>query len=127
MAVNNITKGAIIIAGSGMCTGGRIPHHFKQRIWGSRNTIIFCGYQAQGTLGRLLVDGKQHINIFNETYNVKAQVETLGVFSARAGQNELIDWVCNFDDSTRVALVHGDSEALEVLSQWLWNEKTLHI
>ncbi|WP_299074326.1 MBL fold metallo-hydrolase [uncultured Paraglaciecola sp.] len=54
MAINNIKKGALIIAGSGMCTGGRIRHHFKQRIWDARNTIIFCGYQAQGTLGRLL-------------------------------------------------------------------------
>ena len=61
MAVNNIAKGALIIAGSGMCTGGRIRHHFKQRIWDSRNTIIFCGYQAQGTLGRLLVEGKKNI------------------------------------------------------------------
>jgi metallo-beta-lactamase family protein len=125
MAVNNIAKGAIIIAGSGMCTGGRIRHHFKQRIWDSRNTIIFCGFQAQGTLGRLLVDGKQHIKIFNETYNVKAKVETLGGFSAHAGQQELMDWVSNFDDSTRVALVHGDPEALEALSQRLWNEKKI--
>ena len=125
MAVNNIAKGALIIAGSGMCTGGRIRHHFKQRIWDSRNTIIFCGYQAQGTLGRLLVDGKQHIKIFNETYNVKAQVETLGGFSAHAGQNELMNWVSNFDESTRVALVHGDPEALEALSQRLWKEKNI--
>jgi metallo-beta-lactamase family protein len=123
MAVNNITKGVLIIAGSGMCTGGRIRHHFKQRIWDSRNTIIFCGYQAQGTLGRLLVEGKKNIKIFNETYAVNAQIETLGGFSAHAGQQELIDWVANFDDSTRVILVHGDPEALEVLSQRLWNEK----
>jgi metallo-beta-lactamase family protein len=125
MAVNNIAKGAIIIAGSGMCTGGRIRHHFKQRIWDSRNTIIFCGFQAQGTLGRLLVDGKQYIKIFNESYNVKAKVETLGGFSAHAGQQELMDWVSNFDDSTRVALVHGDPEALESLSQKLWKEKNI--
>jgi metallo-beta-lactamase family protein len=123
MAVNNITKGVLIIAGSGMCTGGRIRHHFKQRIWDSRNTIIFCGYQAQGTLGRLLVEGKKNIKIFNETYAVNAQIETLGGFSAHAGQQELIDWVANFDDSTRVILVHGDPVALEVLSQRLWNEK----
>jgi metallo-beta-lactamase family protein len=126
MAVNNIAKGAIIIiAGSGMCTGGRIRYHFKQRIWDSRNTIIFCGFQAQDTLGRLLVDGKENIKIFNETYNVKAKVETLGGFSAHAGQQELMDWVSNFDDSTRVALVHGDPETLEALSQRLWNEKKI--
>ena len=125
MAVNNITKGALIIAGSGMCTGGRIRHHFKQRIWDSRNTIIFCGYQAQGTLGRLLVEGKKNIKIFNETYAVNAQIETLGGFSAHAGQQELIDWVSHFNDSARVALVHGDPEALETLSQQLWKEKNI--
>lgn len=125
MAVNNINKGAIIIAGSGMCTGGRIRHHFKQRIWDSRNTIIFCGFQAQGTLGRLLVDGKQNIKIFNETYSVKARIETLGGFSAHAGQQELIEWVAHFDDSARVVLVHGDPEALEALSQRLWKEKNI--
>jgi metallo-beta-lactamase family protein len=123
MAINDITKGAIIIAGSGMCTGGRIRHHFKQRIWDSRNTIIFCGYQAQGTLGRLLVEGKKNIKIFNETYVVNAQIETLGGFSAHAGQQELIEWVANFDESTSVALVHGDAQALEVLSQKLWDKK----
>lgn len=125
MAINSIAKGALIIAGSGMCTGGRIRHHFKQRIWDSRNTIIFCGYQAKDTLGRLLVDGKKHIKIFNETYSVKCQIETLGGFSAHAGQQELMDWVSNFDDLARVVLVHGDPEALEVLSQRLWKEKKI--
>jgi metallo-beta-lactamase family protein len=125
MAVNNIAKGAIIIAGSGMCTGGRIRHHFKQRIWDSRNTIIFCGYQARGTLGRLLIEGKQSIKIFNETCVVKAQIETLGGFSAHAGQSELMDWVANFNHSPRVVLVHDDPEALDALSQKLWNDKSI--
>ena len=125
MAVNNIKKGALILAGSGMCTGGRIRHHFKQRIWDSRNTVIFCGYQAKGTLGRLLVDGKENIKLFNDTYAVKAQIETLGGFSAHAGQNELIGWLANFAPTPRVVLVHGDPEALEALSQKLWDEKGL--
>ncbi|WP_299074312.1 MBL fold metallo-hydrolase RNA specificity domain-containing protein [uncultured Paraglaciecola sp.] len=73
----------------------------------------------------LLVDGKEHIKIFNDTYNVKAQVETLGGFSAHAGQNELVEWVSNFDESARVALVHGDPQALEALSQRLWKEKNI--
>jgi metallo-beta-lactamase family protein len=125
MAVNNIKKGALIIAGSGMCTGGRIKHHFKQRIWDSRNTVIFCGYQARGTLGRLLVDGKKHIKLFNETFLVNANIETLGGFSAHAGQSELIEWLDNFDKSARFVLVHGEAEALEVLSQKLWEEKSI--
>lgn len=123
MAVNKINKGAIIIAGSGMCTGGRIRHHFKQRIWDSRNTLIFCGFQAQGTLGRQLVEGKSMIRIFGDSYVVRAQIETLGGFSAHAGQSELIDWVSNFVNKPRVVLVHGDPEALDCLSQKLWEEK----
>jgi metallo-beta-lactamase family protein len=125
MAINNIKKGAIIIAGSGMCTGGRIRHHFKQRIWDNRNTVIFCGYQAQGTLGRLLVDGKKRIKMFNDSFAVKAQIETLGGFSAHAGQSELIEWVSNFTGSPRVVLVHGDPQALDALSSKLWDEKSM--
>jgi metallo-beta-lactamase family protein len=125
IAINKIKKGAIIIAGSGMCTGGRIRHHFKQRIWDSRNTIIFCGFQAQGTLGRLLVDGKTSIKIFNDTFAVKAQIETLGGFSAHAGQSELIEWVSNFENKPRVILVHGDPDALDCLSQKLWDDKKI--
>jgi metallo-beta-lactamase family protein len=69
------------------------------------------------------VEGKKNIKIFNETYVVNAQIETLGGFSAHAGQQELIEWVANFDESTSVALVHGDAQALEVLSQKLWDKK----
>ncbi len=87
MAINRMKGGAIIIAGSGMCTGGRIRHHFKQRIWDDRNTIIFTGYQAQGTLGRVLVDGAKRVKIFNEEYVIKCQIETLGGLSAHAGQS----------------------------------------
>ncbi|MDN4502679.1 MBL fold metallo-hydrolase [Alteromonadaceae bacterium BrNp21-10] len=125
MAINKINKGALIIAGSGMCTGGRIRHHFKQRIWDSRNTIIFCGFQAQGTLGRILVDGQKHIKIFGEDYLVKANIETLGGFSAHAGQAELMEWVANFKGSPRIMLVHGESIALDVLSHKLWTDKNI--
>ena len=125
MAINRIKKGALIIAGSGMCTGGRIRHHFKSRIWDSRNTIIFCGYQAMGTLGRLLVDGKKMIRIFNDSFAVKANIETLGGFSAHAGQRELVEWIEQFTPSSQVVLVHGDAKALDKLSYVLWDEKNL--
>ena len=101
MAINRIKSGAIIIAGSGMCTGGRIRHHFKQRIWDDRNAILFTGYQARGTLGRLLVDGALNIKLFGEEYVVKARIETLGGLSAHAGQSELVDWAGQFDASAR--------------------------
>lgn len=125
IAINRIKKGAIIIAGSGMCTGGRIRHHFKQRIWNDRNTIIFCGYQANGTLGRLLVDGKKDIRMFGDHFAVKAQVETLGGFSAHAGQNELMEWLQGFNSKPSVVLVHGEPKSMDALATRIWSD--LHI
>ena len=125
MAINRIKSGAIIIAGSGMCTGGRIRHHFKQRIWDARNTLIFIGYQARGTLGRILVDGARHIKLFRDDFVVKARIETLGGFSAHADQDELVDWLGKFENAPRAALVHGEPEALDALSQRLWKDKQI--
>lgn len=119
MAINRIKSGAIIIAGSGMCTGGRIRHHFKQRIWDNRNTVIFVGFQARGTLGRILVDGAKEVKLFGEPYAIKARIETLGCFSAHAGQGELIAWAESFTPRPRVMLVHGEPEAQVVLAQKL--------
>lgn len=125
MAINRIARGAIIIAGSGMCTGGRIRHHFKQRIWQRNNTIIFIGYQARGTLGRRLVNGATNVKLFGEEYLVRAKIETLGGFSAHAGQSELIQWLSNFETEPQVFLVHGDPKALDKLSQKLWADKAI--
>jgi metallo-beta-lactamase family protein len=123
MAINRIARGTIIIAGSGMCTGGRIRHHFKQRIWDDRNTIIFTGYQARGTLGRLLVDGLKQLKLFNEHYVVKAHIETLGGLSAHAGQSELLEWIGHFRGERRVVLVHGEPRAMDALSRELWQRQ----
>ncbi len=125
MAINNVKNGAIIIAGSGMCNGGRIRHHFKQRIWESRNTLLFVGFQAQGTLGRILVDGIKTIKLFGEQYAVRAQIETIGGFSAHAGQSELIEWVSAIDGQPSVILVHGEANALDALSDALWQRKQI--
>lgn len=122
-AINNIKRGALIIAGSGMCTGGRIRHHFKHRIWDKRNAVIFAGFQAQGTLGRLIVNGAKHIKMFNDDFAVNASIDTLGGFSAHAGQTELIEWISAFKSSPRVMLIHGEAQALDALSQKLWNDK----
>ncbi|MGQ9426620.1 MBL fold metallo-hydrolase RNA specificity domain-containing protein [Gilvimarinus sp. F26214L] len=123
IALNSIKRGALIIAGSGMCTGGRIRHHFKQRIWDSRNRVIFVGFQARGTLGRIIVDGAKHIRMFGEDFVVKARVETLGGFSAHAGQTELMEWASAFKSDPRILLVHGEATALDALSEKLWEEK----
>jgi metallo-beta-lactamase family protein len=122
MAINEVQQGALIIAGSGMCTGGRIRHHFKRRIQRSENTLIFIGFQANGTLGRILVDGHKKIKLFGEHVNVAAHIETLGGFSAHAGQSELIEWASHFNHDTPVALVHGEAEGLQGLQQKLAEE-----
>ena len=127
MAINRIKGGAIIIAGSGMCTGGRIRHHFKQRIWDDRNTLIFTGYQARGTLGRILVDGAKSIRMFGEEYVVKARIETLGGLSAHAGQSELIDWVSAFDPPPRTVLVHGEPRAQDAMADKLWRDHKMKV
>jgi metallo-beta-lactamase family protein len=125
MEINKIKQGAIIIAGSGMCTGGRIRHHFKHRIWREQNTIMFIGFQAQGTLGRLLVDGKKEIRMFGDEFKVRARIETIGGLSAHAGQTELIEWASAFEPKPRLVLIHGEATALETLSQKLWLDKNI--
>lgn len=125
MAINKIKSGAIIIAGSGMCTGGRIKHHFKHRIWNERNTVIFCGFQAKGTPGRHIVDGAKMIRLFGSETAVRARIATLGGFSAHAGQSDLLNWIGHFQPQPRVMLVHGEAETLKVLKDKLQTEQHL--
>jgi metallo-beta-lactamase family protein len=125
MALNDIKHGAIIIAGSGMCTGGRIRHHLKERVWNPKNTVMFVGFQAAGTLGRILVDGAKDIRLFGEEVIVKAKIETLNGFSAHADQGELVDWLLQVKGKPRVMLVHGELSALDILSMKLWREHRL--
>ncbi|MEQ8264510.1 MBL fold metallo-hydrolase [Pseudohaliea sp.] len=116
MAINRIDRGALIIAGSGMCTGGRIRHHFKHRIWDARNTVVFVGFQAEGTLGRLIVDGVSPIRMFGDEFVVKARVATLGGLSAHAGQSGLVSWLGAFDPAPQTVLVHGEAGAQKALA-----------
>jgi metallo-beta-lactamase family protein len=116
VAINRITGGAVIIAGSGMCTGGRIRHHLKLNLWRAEAHVVFVGFQARGTLGRALVDGAKTVKIFGEEFDVKAQVHTLGGFSAHAGQSELIQWAGGFTEQRpRTYLVHGEPDKMEAL------------
>ncbi len=119
MAINRIAQGAIIIAGSGMCNGGRIVHHLKHNLWKSSNHLIFVGFQAQGTLGRRLVDGERRVKLFGQDIIVKAKVHTIGGFSAHAGQAELLDWATAIGGQPQFYLVHGEPEAQQVLQQKL--------
>ncbi|MFC0709704.1 MBL fold metallo-hydrolase RNA specificity domain-containing protein [Azorhizophilus paspali] len=119
MAINRIKSGAIIIAGSGMCTGGRIVHHFKHNLWRQECHLVFPGFQAQGTLGRRIVDGAGSVKVLHQRIAVRAQVHTLGGFSAHAGQSQLIDWVQHFDHHPELYLVHGEREKMLILQQTL--------
>lgn len=119
MAINRVTQGAIIIAGSGMCNGGRIVHHMKHNLWKSSNHLIFVGFQAQGTLGRRLVDGERRVKLFGQDIIVKAKVHTIGGFSAHAGQNELIAWARGIGSQPQFYLVHGEHQAQLALQQAL--------
>jgi len=113
-AINNIEKGAIILAGSGMCNGGRILHHFKHRIWNPKNAVIFVGFQAKGTLGRKIIEGVKYIKIYHEPIKVAAKIYTINGFSAHADQKELLEWMSELEELNRVFLVHGEYEIQEI-------------
>jgi metallo-beta-lactamase family protein len=111
--INKIERGAIIIAGSGMCTGGRVLHHFKHNIWNRRNSIIFVGYQASGTLGRKIVDGAEWIKIYHEKIRVKAGMYTINGFSAHADKMGLVSWMKSFSKLGKIFLVHGERDKMD--------------
>jgi metallo-beta-lactamase family protein len=120
MALNRIQAGAIIIAGSGMCNGGRIRHHLKHNLWRRTSHVIMVGYQAIGTPGRALVDGARIFHMGGEEIAVKASIHTLGGFSAHAGQLQLINWAEGFrNKKLRIYLVHGEPEAKSTLRRKL--------
>ena len=107
MAINDIMCGAVILAGSGMCNGGRVRHHLKHNLWRERCSVVFVGYAAQGTLARRIVDGADSVKIFNQDIPVRAQVWTINGFSAHAGQPDLLDWLGEAP-RRKVFLVHGE-------------------
>jgi metallo-beta-lactamase family protein len=111
MAINKIKSKAIIVAGSGMCEGGRIGHHLKYNLWRPECSIIFVGFQAQGTLGRRIVDGARSVTIWGEEIAVRARVWTIGGFSAHGDQKELLAWLSAFRSSPTVFVTHGEESA----------------
>jgi metallo-beta-lactamase family protein len=115
--VNQLDGPAIVIAGSGMCTAGRIRHHLKHGIWDPRNTVLFVGYQAPGTLGRILLDGAEEIKMMGSEFAVKAEIAKIGSFSAHADKDELINWLSCFKQTPKtVFLIHGEPDTLETFS-----------
>ncbi len=115
MKLNRLKGGNIIIAGSGMCEGGRIRHHLKHNLWRPECSVVFAGFQARGTLGRKIVDGEKTVSILGESVAVRASVHTINGFSAHAGREGLIRWLEGFTNSPEVFLVHGEEEATKSL------------
>ncbi|MBS0584462.1 MAG: MBL fold metallo-hydrolase [Proteobacteria bacterium] len=116
MAINQIRNGAIVIAGNGMASGGRIVHHLRHNIGRREAHIVFVGYQAEGTLGRRLVNGAQWVRMFGEDYRVNAQCHTVGGLSAHTDQSGLLEWYGGITGHPPVALVHGEDIAREALA-----------
>jgi len=115
MEINRFRHGAIVIADSGMCTGGRIVHHLKHNLPRPECDVIFTGFQAQGTLGRAIVDGRDPVRIHGISVRVAARVHTLGDFSAHGDQGDLLRWHAALRGRPPVWLVHGETGAAAAL------------
>lgn len=115
--INRMRSGAIVIAGSGMCNGGRILHHFRHNIERRETHVLFTGYQPPGTLGRHIIDGAETIRIYKETYQVRAQTHTIGGMSAHGDQADLMRWYQGIGGEPPVHLVHGDADAAAALRE----------
>jgi metallo-beta-lactamase family protein len=119
MRINALHAGAIVIAGSGMCTGGRIVHHLKHNLSRPECHVIFTGFQAVGTLGRALVDGRPVVRIHGEEIRVAATIHTLGGFSAHGDRSDLLRWHAGLQGRPRTWLVHGEATGAEGLREAL--------
>lgn len=126
-ALNDVAGPCMILAGSGMCTAGRILHHLKHNLWRKETTVIIVGYQAPGSLGRMLVDRRQHVRIFGEDIAVNATVCTLGGFSAHAGQSDLLRWYSSLAPGRpRTILVHGEEKGRKPLARLIEAKWGIH-
>jgi len=119
-AINRILGTAIIIAGSGMCTGGRIKHHLVANISRPESTILFVGYQARGTLGRQIVDGANEVRILGQFHPVHARIAQLTGFSAHADRGELTRWLSALEKAPKQLFVtHGELEVSNRFSNYV--------
>jgi metallo-beta-lactamase family protein len=113
MALNRIGGGAVILAGSGMCTGGRVRHHLRHHLWRRDSSVVFVGFAARGTLARQIIDGAERVRIYGEEIRVAASIHTINGFSAHADQAELLSWHRQTGSPERTFLVHGDEDVME--------------
>ena len=118
--INETLEPKVILSASGMCEAGRIRHHLKHNLWRSQNLILFVGYQAEGTLGRNLIEGVQNVRLFGEDIAVRAQIKSLKGTSGHADQQGLISWLGGFEKKPRtVFLNHGNEESIAILADEL--------
>ncbi|WP_456400713.1 MBL fold metallo-hydrolase [Persephonella sp.] len=120
--INSIENGAIILAGSGMCTGGRIKHHLKHNLWREESSIIFVGYQAKGTLGRSIIDGAKKVKIYGEEIAVKSKIFTINGFSSHADKPILIEWLKRFKNKININIIHGEPDVMEIFKDNIQKE-----
>ena len=118
MSINRIVAGAVIMAGSGMCTGGRVRHHLRHNLAREHCSVVFVGFAAQGTLARRIIDGAKSVRIFGEEVAVRARIHTINGFSAHADRDELLAWH-GHTRAPRTFLVHGDEPAMQAFAQRL--------
>lgn len=121
-ALNYLKAPAMIIAGSGMCTGGRIKHHLVNNITRPESTVLFVGYQAVGTLGRSIVDGIKKVRILGQRYPVRARIAEISGFSAHADRNEILEWLGGISPR-RVFVVHGETKSAKEFGKFLRQQK----
>ena len=119
IALNRIGGGAVILAGSGMCTGGRVRHHLKHNLWRKDSSIVFVGFAANGTLARQIIDGAKQVRIYGEKIPVRAKIHTINGFSAHADQAELLAWHQMIGKPKRTFLVHGEDETMQHFAKLL--------
>jgi metallo-beta-lactamase family protein len=125
IALNRMRGGVVILAGSGMCTGGRVRHHLQHNLSRPESSVIFVGYAAHGTLARLIIDGARDVKIFGERIPVRAQIHTINGFSAHADQAELLAWHRSIRGVERTILVHGEYETMRRFGKLLEGTEVL--
>jgi metallo-beta-lactamase family protein len=123
IALNRIVSGSIILAGAGMCTGGRVRHHLKQNLWRHESSIVLVGFAAKGTLARQIIDGAREVKILGEEIPVRASIHTINGFSAHADQQELLQWHKGSGNPKRTFLVHGEQEVMKQFATLLSGTK----
>lgn len=119
MALNRIRSGAILMAGSGMCTGGRVRHHLRHNLGHRDCSVIFVGFAAEGTLARIIIDGAREVKLFGDEIPVRAKIHTINGFSAHAGRSDLVDWHGRTGQPEVTFLIHGEEKSRKGLAKAL--------